>query len=74
MHLILFQNTPHIDMSENNSYYEKSFRFYDQSLVDALRAKDKESQTFFRLLALCHTVMPDYKLGEYIYQIFFIKI
>ena len=29
-----------------------------------VEAGNKEAQEFFRLLALCHTVMPDYSEGE----------
>ena len=44
--------------------YEPTFKFYDHSLVDAIvRDRDVTCYDFFRLLALCHTVMPDDKNG-----------
>lgn len=49
-----------------NSEYEPSFVWYDQKLIDA--AKDHQDPivlTFFRLLALCHTVMPNSRTGTY---------
>ena len=70
MFYFFLQDTPSVDLSDN-PYYEESFKFYDQSLIDALKAKDRECQTFFRLLALCHTVMPEHKNGI-LKQIFFI--
>ena len=51
-----FSGVPHAD---------KNFDFYDQRLMDLIQNKDPEGGEFFRLLALCHTVMPEYKDGEY---------
>ncbi|KAF2356558.1 P-type ATPase subfamily IV [Trinorchestia longiramus] len=56
-----------VDLSQN-PYHEASFKFYDNSLTDALKSKDKNCQEFFRLLALCHTVMPEHKNGNLEYQ------
>ncbi len=48
--------------------HEPSFEFYDRSLLDAARGvnagpggaeENSNVQEFFRLLALCHTVMPE---------------
>lgn len=50
-----------------NPMYEPSFEFYDQSLLDNVRTgADPESREFFRLLAVCHTVMPEEKSGKVI--------
>lgn len=46
-----------------NPLHEQAFRFYDQTLVESIREKDPTCYEFFRLLALCHTVMPDEKNG-----------
>ncbi|KAM4807898.1 phospholipid-transporting ATPase IC-like [Rhinophrynus dorsalis] len=52
-----------------NTYADMSFRFYDQSLVDELR-KDEDPlfREFFRMIALCHTVMVTEKNGALVYQ------
>ena len=63
MHFRLFkQLTKPVDFSAN-PLYEKGFRFYDQSLLEAIRDRDPIIFEFFRNLALCHTVMPDEKNG-----------
>lgn len=38
---------------------DRKFRFYDSSLVEAIKLEKPSVQEFFRLLALCHTVMPE---------------
>lgn len=38
---------------------DRKFRFYDSSLVEAIKLEEPLVQEFFRLLALCHTVMPE---------------
>ena len=43
--------------------HEETFKWYDQFLLDAVYNKDQDVHNFFRLLALCHTVMPDEKDG-----------
>uniref|UniRef100_A0A915LD06 P-type phospholipid transporter n=1 Tax=Meloidogyne javanica TaxID=6303 RepID=A0A915LD06_MELJA len=62
------ENTlPGIDFSFNR-WHEKNFKFYDKTLlidtVDGL----KEVQEFWRLLAICHTVMPEGKGDVLEYQ------
>ena len=57
------QKTPRLDFSKN-AMHEKSFYFYDGRLVELLRSGDANAQQFFRLLSLCHTVMPEEKDGE----------
>lgn len=56
------QNTKSIDFSFN-PHYEESFKFYDQSLLDTIQNKEVTCYEFFRLLAVCHTVMPEDKNG-----------
>ncbi|KAF7663742.1 hypothetical protein LDENG_00202030 [Lucifuga dentata] len=52
-----------------NPLYDKKFKFYDGSLVEAIKLEDSTVQEFFRLLALCHTVMPEEKSeGHLVYQ------
>lgn len=58
-----FQAKRKVDFS-SNPFYESQFEFYDQSLLDEVRAGNKDVQEFFRLLALCHTVMPEEKDGK----------
>jgi hypothetical protein len=49
-----------------NPQYEPTFEFFDQALMDEVRVReDPDVEEFFRLLALCHTVMPEEKNGEY---------
>jgi len=43
--------------------YEPNFRFYDNRLWEAVKAGNPHVHMFFRLLALCHTVMPEDKDG-----------
>ncbi|XP_063216373.1 probable phospholipid-transporting ATPase IM isoform X2 [Bacillus rossius redtenbacheri] len=59
--------TPHLDFSANPDY-EPEFRFYDTTLLDAVRRGDPSAHSFFRLLALCHTVMPEERSGKLEYQ------
>ncbi|XP_025199207.1 phospholipid-transporting ATPase ID isoform X2 [Melanaphis sacchari] len=62
---------PPVDFSWNPQY-ESNFLWYDQSLVDAARQVNNETEntvvTFFEILALCHTVMPSWKNGILKYQ------
>nr|XP_040228967.2 phospholipid-transporting ATPase ID isoform X7 [Anopheles coluzzii] len=51
-----------------NPEYEPEFRWYDQGLLDAVRADEEHAHNFFRLLALCHTVMAEEKNGKLDYQ------
>uniref|UniRef100_A0A8P4G9X8 Phospholipid-transporting ATPase n=1 Tax=Dicentrarchus labrax TaxID=13489 RepID=A0A8P4G9X8_DICLA len=52
-----------------NRLADPKFMFHDYSLVETVREGNLEAQAFFRLLALCHTVMPEEKKeGELYYQ------
>nr|XP_060617075.1 phospholipid-transporting ATPase ID-like [Anolis sagrei ordinatus] len=52
-----------------NPLADPKFTFYDHSLVEAVRQGDPATHQFFRLLSLCHTVMPEEKRkGELVYQ------
>nr|XP_034956339.1 phospholipid-transporting ATPase ID-like isoform X8 [Zootoca vivipara] len=62
------ESTPKVDFSYN-SLADAKFSFYDQSLVEEVKAGDVITHKFFRLLSLCHTVMPEEKKqGELVYQ------
>ena len=56
-----------VDFSANPEY-EPEFRWYDRTLLDAVRSDEIHAHNFFRLLALCHTVMPEYVDGRLEYQ------
>uniref|UniRef100_A0A8C5HY76 Phospholipid-transporting ATPase n=1 Tax=Gouania willdenowi TaxID=441366 RepID=A0A8C5HY76_GOUWI len=52
-----------------NQLADPKFIFHDFSLVETVREGNQEANAFFRLLALCHTVMPEEKKeGELFYQ------
>nr|XP_057919997.1 phospholipid-transporting ATPase ID-like [Doryrhamphus excisus] len=52
-----------------NQLADPLFIFHDHSLVETIKEGNMEAQAFFRLLALCHTVMPEEKKeGELYYQ------
>uniref|UniRef100_A0A7N8Y998 Phospholipid-transporting ATPase n=1 Tax=Mastacembelus armatus TaxID=205130 RepID=A0A7N8Y998_9TELE len=52
-----------------NQLADPKFVFHDHSLMEMVREGNPEAQAFFRLLALCHTVMPEEKReGELFYQ------
>uniref|UniRef100_A0AAX7UME4 Phospholipid-transporting ATPase n=1 Tax=Astatotilapia calliptera TaxID=8154 RepID=A0AAX7UME4_ASTCA len=60
--------TERVDFSWNN-LADPKFSFHDHSLVEMVRSGNPETQEFFRLLSLCHTVMPEEKKeGELNYQ------
>uniref|UniRef100_A0AAR2JQP9 Phospholipid-transporting ATPase n=1 Tax=Pygocentrus nattereri TaxID=42514 RepID=A0AAR2JQP9_PYGNA len=60
--------TPCVDFSFN-PLMDRKFRFHDSSLVEAIKLEEPLVQEFFRLLALCHTVMPEERSeGELVYQ------
>ncbi|XP_013140301.1 PREDICTED: phospholipid-transporting ATPase ID, partial [Papilio polytes] len=63
----LTENTEPLDFSFNPEY-EPEFKFFDCTLLEAVRRGDRHVHDFFRLLALCHTVMPDQKNGRLEYQ------
>ncbi|KAG8594118.1 hypothetical protein GDO81_001085 [Engystomops pustulosus] len=52
-----------------NKYADKEFSFYDQTLIDVLWQNENDPlKEFFRLLAICHTVMVDRNGDELVYQ------
>ncbi|XP_060705042.1 phospholipid-transporting ATPase ID [Hemiscyllium ocellatum] len=62
------QKTEKVDFSFN-PMADPKFVFYDHSLLEAVKIGDPEVHEFFRLLSLCHTVMPEEKQkGTLIYQ------
>ena len=56
-----------VDFSDN-PMYEPTFEFYDKSLLYDVKQGNANVHDFFRLLALCHTVMTEYKDGKLEYQ------
>ncbi|XP_060764598.1 phospholipid-transporting ATPase ID [Neoarius graeffei] len=66
--LEITEKTETVDFSWN-SMADSKFSFYDHALVEAVKIGTPEVQAFFRLLALCHTVMPEEKTeGQLFYQ------
>uniref|UniRef100_A0A3B4VJU2 Phospholipid-transporting ATPase n=1 Tax=Seriola dumerili TaxID=41447 RepID=A0A3B4VJU2_SERDU len=62
------EKTSCVDFSFN-PLCDRRFKFYDGSLIEAIKLEDPAVQEFFRLLALCHTVMPEEKSeGHLVYQ------
>lgn len=61
------ENTPSVDFSAN-PMYEKNFKFYDQTLLNEVNNGNESVHEFFRLLAICHTVMSEEKDGNLEYQ------
>uniref|UniRef100_A0A3Q2EIR5 Phospholipid-transporting ATPase n=1 Tax=Cyprinodon variegatus TaxID=28743 RepID=A0A3Q2EIR5_CYPVA len=52
-----------------NQLADPKFVFHDCNLLETVKEGNLEAQAFFRLLALCHTVMPEEKReGELNYQ------
>uniref|UniRef100_A0A671MIP7 Phospholipid-transporting ATPase n=1 Tax=Sinocyclocheilus anshuiensis TaxID=1608454 RepID=A0A671MIP7_9TELE len=68
-HFLLYIHTyRQVDFSFN-PLMDRKFRFHDSSLVEAIKLEEPLVQEFFRLLALCHTVMPEERNeGELVYQ------
>uniref|UniRef100_A0A8B9QGZ2 Phospholipid-transporting ATPase n=1 Tax=Apteryx owenii TaxID=8824 RepID=A0A8B9QGZ2_APTOW len=67
VYLILWK-TEKVDFSYNQ-LADPKFAFYDHSLVEAVKLGDVPTHRFFRLLSLCHTVMPEEKKeGNLVYQ------
>ncbi|MGH0118993.1 UNVERIFIED_CONTAM: hypothetical protein FKN15_003542, partial [Acipenser sinensis] len=58
--LLVSQRTPSVDFSFNH-LSDKKFKFYDHSLVEAIKLGDSSVHEFFRLLSLCHTIMAEEK-------------
>ncbi|KAM4528219.1 phospholipid-transporting ATPase ID-like [Odontesthes bonariensis] len=62
------EKTERLDFSWNQ-LADPKFIFHDPSLLETVRGGNPEAQAFFRLLALCHTVMPEEKKeGQLNYQ------
>ncbi|XP_048187660.1 probable phospholipid-transporting ATPase IM [Perognathus longimembris pacificus] len=52
------------------SQAERTFRFFDCSLMESIQLGDPKVHEFFRLLALCHTVMSEENSeGQLTYQV-----
>jgi phospholipid-translocating ATPase len=47
-----------VDLSWNK-YAETEFEFYDQNLIEKCQKHDEEVARYFKLLALCHTVLSN---------------
>lgn len=58
--LISLQHTERVDFSFN-PLADPRFIFHDHALVEAVKLENPEVHAFFRLLALCHTVMAEEK-------------
>lgn len=65
--LEISEDTKTVDFSLN-PVFEPSFKFYDKSLLEQVKSGDQYVHEFFRILALCHTVMCDEKDGHLEYQ------
>lgn len=63
----VMESSAPLDFSSNPDY-EPEFKFYDGSLVEAVRNNDQNVHAFFNLLALCHTVMAEDRSGKVEYQ------
>ncbi|XP_037835359.1 phospholipid-transporting ATPase ID [Kryptolebias marmoratus] len=62
------EKTQRVDFSWNQ-LADPNFIFHDYSLLETVKEGNPEARAFFRLLALCHTVMPEEKKeGELNYQ------
>ncbi|XP_027008712.1 phospholipid-transporting ATPase ID isoform X1 [Tachysurus fulvidraco] len=58
-----------LDFSTWNSLADCDFRFYDSSLLEAVKVGEPTVHEFFRLLSLCHTVMSEEKSeGDLVYK------
>ncbi|XP_041374106.1 phospholipid-transporting ATPase ID-like isoform X1 [Gigantopelta aegis] len=55
------ENVPKIDFTLENHYGESSFCFYDTRLLNEIKGGNKDAKRLFKILALCHTVMPERK-------------
>lgn len=62
------QSSEPLDFSFNPEY-EPEFKFFDATLLDASKRGNQDVHDFFRLLALCHTVMQGQKNGRLEYQV-----
>ncbi|XP_068614201.1 phospholipid-transporting ATPase ID [Brachionichthys hirsutus] len=58
-----------LDFTPFNPLADPDFCFYDDTLLESVKVGDSHTQEFFRLLALCHTVMSEEKSkGELVYK------
>ncbi|XP_053743815.1 phospholipid-transporting ATPase ID isoform X1 [Synchiropus splendidus] len=58
-----------LDFSSFNPLADPQFCFYDDALLESVKAGDSHTHEFFRLLSLCHTVMSEEKSeGELVYK------
>ncbi|KAL6109500.1 atp8b2 [Pungitius sinensis] len=58
-----------LDFSPFNPLADPDFCFYDDTLLESVKVGDAHTHKFFRLLALCHTVMSEEKSeGELVYK------
>merc|ERR1719259_1305426 len=55
----LDEHSKKVDFSANH-FFEPTFEFYDKNLLTEVKSGNPDTHSFFRLLALCHTVMPQY--------------
>uniref|UniRef100_A0A8C9TKM0 Phospholipid-transporting ATPase n=1 Tax=Scleropages formosus TaxID=113540 RepID=A0A8C9TKM0_SCLFO len=68
LRFLYLQKTEKVDFSYN-PLADPKFSFHDHSLVEAVKLEAPEVHNFFRLLALCHTVMAEEKEeGNLLYQ------
>ncbi|KAI1711366.1 cation transport ATPase (P-type) domain-containing protein [Ditylenchus destructor] len=58
------EHTKFLDFSTMSRWSEPNFRFYDKSLLEDTKRGLAEVHEFWRLLAICHTVMPERKTGN----------
>uniref|UniRef100_A0A913I3D3 Phospholipid-transporting ATPase n=1 Tax=Strongyloides stercoralis TaxID=6248 RepID=A0A913I3D3_STRER len=61
--IIIDEYTEPLDFSKNR-WYEKNFKFYDRTLLEDTENKLTMVDEFWRLLGICHTVMPERKPGN----------
>jgi len=59
---------PLVDFTSWNDYADPNFRFYDQDFLEKCREKNEECDEFFKLLCLCHTVLPSMETGILTYN------
>ena len=50
--------TPRCDFSWND-FFDDNFEFYDQRVINEILKGNSHFDSFFKLLSLCHTVMPE---------------
>eukprot|EP00731_Ephydatia_muelleri_P016102 Em0009g526a len=62
------KSVPAIDFKSWNNYADKKFVYYDAALLEKCRSLDPHCAEFFRILSLCHTVIPNEEDGELQYN------